>query len=102
MTTALTTMDTQPLLQINGVTFAASDVLTVGPVEKHHWNKPTYLYKFFIKLRSHVAEIEWRGAKFNENDRFPEWEKDAFLKACNVRNAVMQAAWPDGHVSVVE
>jgi hypothetical protein len=98
----MTMIDTQPLLQVSGVTFAVSDVLTVEPLEKHHWNAPTYLYRFFIKLRSHVAEVEWRGAKFIENDRFPEREKDAFAKANNARNAVIQAAWPDGHVTVVE
>jgi len=96
--------DTQLLLQVNDITFAASDVLTVSPIVKHPWNPPTFQYTFLVTLRDCAgkAQIEWCGAKFQDRDRFPEWERDACQKANHARNAVIQAAWPNGHVSVID
>jgi hypothetical protein len=94
--------DRQQLLQIDGVTFAASDVLTVGPVFEDPLNTPNYKYGFWITMRMGTENVKWRGEKFQENDRFPEWKRDAFLIATNARNAVIQAVWPNGNVNVID
>ena len=92
-----------PLLEINGITFAAIDVLSVGPLIKERVNPPIFRYVFRIALRDggDRAIIEHRGEKFSENSRFPEWERDACLKANNARNAVIQTVWRDSRVTVI-
>jgi hypothetical protein len=108
MTTAPTSMDKDstpfPLLEMNGITFAAIDVLSVGPLIKQRVNPPTFRYVFGVALRDGGGKvlIGYEGKEFDENSRFPEWERDACLKANNARNAVIQAVWRDSHVTVVE
>ena len=92
-----------PFLEMNGITFAAIDVLSVGPLIKERVNPPTFRYVFAVALRDggDRAIIEYRGEKFQENSRFPEWERNACLKANNARNALIQTAWPSGQVTVI-
>ena len=99
--TTTTMPEPKPLLQIDGVTFAASDVLAVGPLcdEQCRLHPLTYQHSFRIRLHG-GSFVKWRGERFMEDVTSGESEKDIRLKAINARNAVIQAAWPNGQIDL--